>query len=401
MCETDPKLSLKQSLIDKLLRNTISASGLSELCPLIDADDLAYLIQHIYDLNERSILDMAALTGAMRLFDNSKNNRRNSLFTQKMKTGLWNKKDHGRKIVLVEGDSWFNYPIILTDVIDSLSVDEKLAVYSLAKGGDWLLNMLTGRQYVEELSILFPDFFLISGGGNDIVGSRRLAAIIQSKSSLQAYNDNQWAQALMAKAEKKQVPLDPVRFNEGVGYLSKDFFALLMFFHLQYYFMMNGILNGGGSKPTKFPGIKILTQGYDFPIPSLNKGFGLNPLKWYIPFVRLFLGHGSWLKIPLQIRGIDKQGIQDNILYAMIYLFNEMMIEIGYCFNPVDQPKRVFHIDSRGAVGKHGWTDELHAHPGHFIDIGKVFSYCIHHHQVAGSATYDHVYVVKSILPKL
>ena len=58
-------------------------------------------------------------------------------------------------------------------------MENNFAVWSLASGGDWLLNMLSARQYVEELSVLHPDVFLISGGGNDLVGSSRLAAVVE------------------------------------------------------------------------------------------------------------------------------------------------------------------------------------------------------------------------------
>ncbi|HEV2480896.1 MAG TPA: hypothetical protein VGS79_14570 [Puia sp.] len=390
---------MKQDLINKLLDNNISIAELATLCPLVNETDLADILQRIYDLNERDILSLAALTGLMALFDNNKNNRRNARFTKKIQKGF---RDNSlNKIVLAEGDSWFNYPVVLTDVIDALSMDENLAVFSLAKGGDWLLNMLTGRKYVEELSVLHPDFFLISGGGNDIVGARRLAAIVKPPDGENEYEKNLWANALCDKADKTFTEFKEDDFLEGTTYLSKDFFALLMFFHLQFYFMMNGILNGGHSGVTKFPGITILTQGYDYPIPSTNKNFGWNPFKWYIPFVRLLLGHGTWLKIPLEIRGIYKPEKQRKVMYAMIFLFNEMMIQTGAYFNKTTRG-RVFHIDSRGSVGENGWTDELHAQPPHFINTGKVFAYCIRDAEDQHkNASYDHVYVVTDILNKL
>ena len=164
--------------------------------------------------------------------------------------------------MLAEGDSWFNYPIILTDIIDRISMEKDLAVYSIASGGDWFLNMIAGREYVEELSISHPDWFLISGGGNDLVGERRFA------------KDD---------------------YFEGLHFLSKKFYPLLMFFHLQYYFLLKVILKGGDNSNPKFGDIKIITQGYDYPLPSFKKRFGLNPITWYVPFVRKFLGHGSWL----------------------------------------------------------------------------------------------------------
>lgn len=118
----------------------------------------------------------------------------------------------------------------------------------------------------------------------------------------------------------------------------------------------------------------------------------------------LFLGHGTWLKVPLEIRRIGDITTQEQIVYAMIYLFNEMMIQTGACFNEINAQnpsgrKRVCHIDSRGSIGKDGWTDELHAHPCHFINTGRVFSYCIHDHNHSHSS-YDHVYIVSVILKR-
>lgn len=391
--------SYKDCLIKKLLQNEISANELSVLSDMVDAEDLSVILQHIYDLNEKTILEIAALGGVMKIVDEYKNKRRNKAFISKIKAGFRNEGHPNRKIILAEGDSWFNYPIILTDTIDAITMDPDLAVYSLAEGGDWLLNMLTARKYVEELSVLYPDYFLISGGGNDIVGARRLAAIVQPQHDPAQFHKNEWALNLIKQSNKTYVPLHEKDFEEGIGYLSKDFYSLLMFFKLQYTTLIHGILKGSDAGHSKFPGIKIITQGYDFPVPSFNKGFGLTLSRWYIPFIRLFLGHGTWLKTPLQLRGIINADTQRRILYAMIYLFNEMMIDVGRCFNK--NAPRVFHIDSRYSVGPLGWTDELHAQPKHFLNTGRVFSYCIHHNHKPHSATYDHVFVVTDILKKI
>jgi len=170
-----------------------------------------------------------------------------------------------------------------------------------------------------------------------------------------------------------------------------------MFFHLQYYFLIEGILTGGVKEGApKFPGIRIVTQGYDFAIPSYDKEWGLKPWRWYIPFIRSFLGHGGWLKTPLQMRGINNAEVQKKVVYAMIYLFNEMMIEMGTIFEKDEKIKgRVFHVDSRGSLGENGWTDELHPKPEHFLNTGATFVKCINGVQ----PTYPNVYVVKSFFP--
>lgn len=381
-------------LVKGLLANHITIDGLMQLRKLISAQGLSEIITHIYDLNETAVLKIALLDGLLKKFDDKKNARRNARFTTKMEQGF---RDGNNMVILAEGDSWFNYPFILSDIIDRISMEKNMAVYSLASGGDWLLNMLNARNYVEQLSVIHPDVFLISGGGNDLVGSRRVAAIVDPTGKSKAFDDNLWAKKLILKAEAKHVKLDPARFYDGVKYLSKDFFALLMFFHLQYYFLISGIL--GSKNPNanpKFPDIRIITQGYDFVLPSYRKEWGWKPWRWYVPLIRSFAGHGSWLKTPFQIRGINNEQTQENIVYAMIYLFNEMMIEMGTIFEHDDKmPGRVFHIDSRGSLGRTGWTDELHPKQEHFFNTGACFAKCINGEQ----PTYGNVYVVKSIFP--
>jgi hypothetical protein len=381
-------------LVEELLANRISIDGLQKLRQHISAKGLSEIITRIYDLNETSVLKIALLDGLLKKFDDRKNAKRNARFTKKIAGGF---RDGKNLVILAEGDSWFNYPFILSDVIDRIAMEKNMAVYSLASGGDWLLNMLNARNYVEELSVIHPDVFLISGGGNDLVGSRRVAAIVDPSGNSEAFDQNPWAKKLIIKAEAKAVKLDPAKFYDGLKYLSKDFFALLMFFHLQYYFLIRGILSGGrANADPKFPGIRIITQGYDFALPSYKKEWGWKPWRWYVPLIRLVAGHGTWLKTPLQIRGINKSETQENIVYAMIYLFNEMMIEMGTIFEQDDKiPGRVFHIDSRGSLGKDGWTDELHPKPRHFLNTGACFVKCMN----GEPATYGNVYVVKSIFP--
>lgn len=387
----EPPDDNRKAWIKCLLKNRISIQDLQQLRTGITADELSYIIQQIYDLNERYILELSTVDGVLRTLNQIKNKKRNRRFDRKIKNGF-RKPGSSGKVILAEGDSWFNYPILLTDMVDRIAMEKNFALHSLAAGGDWFLSMLSGRQYIEELSILHPDVFLISGGGNDLVGSRRLAAIIDPKGNgLQEYIDSPWAQDLMQKAERIKVPLDNQRFQNGCKYLSKDFFALLMFFHLQYSYLISGLTRQG----SKFSGMKIVTQGYDYPIPSYGKNFGLNPLLWYVPFIRMFLGHGIWLKTPLMMRGITDKVVQTDILYAMIYLFNEMMIQIGVDFNADHREPIVSHIDSRGFMKANGWTDELHPKSSRQILIGEVFVECIN----GARPCYGNVFVVNNRKP--
>jgi hypothetical protein len=385
--------SLKQALIKALLANRISLDDLALLRRHINEVDLSEIIQKIYDLNKTQVYELAALEKAMALVDGMKNSNRNARFTAKINQDF-RKGTH--KVILAEGDSWFNYPVILSDVIDWVGMEDNLAVYSLASGGDWLLNMLNAKKYVEELSVMHPDVFLMSAGGNDLVGRSRLAAVVDPGGSSGEFEQSAWAVALIRGA--KVVPLDRARFANGARFISKDFYALLMFFDLQYYFLLDEILTGrtGDGANSKFPGIQVITQGYDYALPSHQLGFGWNPLHWFRPFIRMFLGHGSWLKTPLQMRGILDPQDQKDIVYAMIYLFNEMMINTGKLFcNMPNVGSKVFHIDSRGSIGPDGWTDELHALPVHFKQIGQTFIDCIN----GEISRHGQVFVVNELHP--
>lgn len=385
-------LEEKATLIDKLLANGISHTELILLRENVDANDLSVILQRIYDLNESHIFRLSAVEERVDRMNRIKNRKRNERFMRSIRNGFRDPGKPKKQVILAEGDSWFNYPILLTDVIDRIGMDPDLAVYSIASGGDWLLNMLSAQDYVEELSILHPDVFLISAGGNDLVGSRRLATILEPGAQCAEFGKNEWAQQLLERKDYTlKIPLEKDRFDKGCSYLSKDFFALLMFFHLQYYFLMSGILEGRGSG-SKFPNIRIITQGYDYAIPSYKKKWGINPLKWYRPIIRSFLGHGSWLKTPMQLRGITNEAAQKDIVYSMIYLFNEMMIEMGGLFNRRCGDRRVCHIDSRTLLTEDDWTDELHPTPAKFMEIGSVFVDCIKNRR---DPDYGHVYIVK------
>jgi len=84
----------------------------------------------------------------------------------------------------IENLKWFQFPRVylnidpVKDIVDWLIEDTKYAVKSLAAGSDWLSNIFYTGEYVEELPKISPDVFLISGGGNDLVGNNRLSIMV-------------------------------------------------------------------------------------------------------------------------------------------------------------------------------------------------------------------------------
>jgi len=92
--------------------------------------------------------------------------RRQARYRQKI--GGWT----GLKVV-AEGDSWFQYPFLLDDIIDQLF--DHWAIYCVSGAGDLLSDMAKQDELTAAIVAEKPDVLLLSGGGNDLLGDGRLA----------------------------------------------------------------------------------------------------------------------------------------------------------------------------------------------------------------------------------
>ncbi|MEM5542643.1 N-acetylmuramoyl-L-alanine amidase [Sulfitobacter sp. AS92] len=80
--------------------------------------------------------------------------------------------------IVSEGDSWFQYPIKLKDVIDVFMAQDDFAVLSLDAAGDLVEHMAVRREYHGALSESGAPVMLLSGGGNDLLGDGRLEQLL-------------------------------------------------------------------------------------------------------------------------------------------------------------------------------------------------------------------------------
>lgn len=74
--------------------------------------------------------------------------------------------------VVAEGDSWFQYPFLLDDVIDQLF--DRWAIYCTSAAGDLLSDMARQDEIAAAVRAQKPDLLLLSGGGNDLLGGGSL-----------------------------------------------------------------------------------------------------------------------------------------------------------------------------------------------------------------------------------
>lgn len=96
--------------------------------------------------------------------------RRQQRYRRKIRSG-W----AGLRVVS-EGDSWFQYPFLLDDVIDHLW--DAYAILSLDAAGDLLTDMVKQGEVVAAVIAERPDVVLLSGGGNDLLGNAQLARVL-------------------------------------------------------------------------------------------------------------------------------------------------------------------------------------------------------------------------------
>ncbi len=184
--------------------------------------------------------------------------RRQARYHQKIGSGTYR-----GPLIVSEGDSWFQYPFVLKDVIDCVMDD--YAVFSLDAAGDTLDNMVRRPEYLDALEDTGASILLLSGGGNDLVAGGNLARHLR--------------------------PFDPRLAPEG--YLLASFDALLDHAIAQ----IDVIVRNVGRA---FPGVHVICHGYDYALPA----------------------DGRWLGKPMNSIGIKQAALQKAIAAIMVDRLN-------------------------------------------------------------------------------
>ncbi|MDF3605373.1 caspase family protein [Paracoccus sp. DMF-8] len=200
-------------------------------------------------------------------------------------------------VIVAEGDSWFQYPLILNDVIDHLS--GKWAINCLSSAGALLEDMVTTPEYAGPLERYGAQILLFSAGGNDLVAGGALA------NHLESYDRDTASQMR---------PED---------YLRASFQQILDNAFAQYERMCRDV---AGS----FPAVRIISHGYDYAIPN----------------------RGRWMGVPMEKRGITDPKLQVQIAQRMVDRFNNGLRLLA------QRMPNLTYVDCRGSVSN--WYDELH-----------------------------------------
>lgn len=155
--------------------------------------------------------------------------------------------------------------------------------------------------------------------------------------------------------------------------------------------------------------MQIITQGYDNVIPSKDVVRGLNPIRWMI---NMFTGTGKWLYFPMRTNGIDNKENQKKIMKAMIFYFNEMILDLTYEKDTMgkDVNPNNYHVDNRGLMewifrncpGKETryWFDEIHPRKLPFKYISRNYQYLIYNYYLKKSDLTQKSYKTVDLIEK-
>lgn len=226
-------------------------------------------------------------------------------------------KEFPDRIKLVsEGDSWFQHPLV-SDTIDHLAAH--YAIFCVAAAGDTLRNITMPigtppiEEYLKAIEEQQPRVFVLSGGGNDILGEqfrRYIKAGVPAGSAPQAYLDTLLASDL-----------------DSLQAMYRTLFKTLQI---------------------KRPDLPILVHGYDYVIPLsvTNKG---------------------WLGRYMIEKGITDSDTRKAILHYILDEFSKRLKDVAKEFPMVS------YIPTLGTVPDNEWYDEIHPNGEGFARVAEKF----------------------------
>lgn len=236
------------------------------------------------------------------------------------------KKYPAKVRIVSEGDSWFQHPLV-TDIIDHVS--RLYPVYCVAAAADTLRNYVSarykrGEYFLDTLQKEQPSFFLLSGGGNDILGSQFRGYLNENPG-----ND-------LPEGEDPRRFLKDSLFDELKSLM--DIYRTL-FNHLK----------------SEYPQLCVIVHGYDYPV-KLNDA------------------RKGWLGKYMIEKGIDRPGDRKAAIRLIMDTFNELLKQVADEF-----AGQVYYLDVRNIVrcneaeGVDQWYDEIHPNHDGFQQVAMKF----------------------------
>lgn len=248
-----------------------------------------------------------------------------------------------RPVLVAEGDSWFQFPFLLDDIVDQL--DAPYHVWCVSAAGDTLGNMIDGApEYVEALAqqAELPNVLLFSGAGNDLVG------------------EDPDGTSVLYRVLRDFEPGRPAGF-----YLDTDAFAeRLAFIERAYRTLLSTVDRSFGGR------VAVVLHGYDRALPG-GPGDPRRPL---------WAANDQWIGAPLSKRGITDPLLRRAIVSLMIDRLNELQRRLCGGNASGGSFPNAYHVDVRGTLpAVSDWADELHPTDAGFARAAQRFEAVLAH----------------------
>lgn len=250
--------------------------------------------------------------------------------------------DDPKPIVVVEGDSWVQFPLLIDEIVDHLNSD--FLIRCLGAAGDTADNMIhRDPEYIRELATLEQRLakkkrkvaaFVLSASGNDVIGADAAGQSVLLK-LLRNHQPGKGANA----------HIDPKA--------SKAVFAFL---EEAYGKVIETVRTTAGYKD-----LPILIHGYDYAIPG---GFADDPRH------PIWAAQDKWLGAPMRAKGIVDPVLQREIVRVLIDRLYQMCDKL----TGDSRVTKVYVVDARGALGPiDSWADEIHGTSDGFATVASRF----------------------------
>lgn len=253
-----------------------------------------------------------------------------------------------KPVIVSEGDSWFQFPILVNEVIDHLNGEH--AILSLGAAGDTAANMVHGNLAPKQTEYLINliaqvknvKAFLFSAAGNDIIGEDPISKKSALFDILHDFNGDT---------------------NDVAGHINEAVLAQrLADLRIAY----SKVISDIRSEP-RLARLPIIFHGYDYPFPS--------PWGTDDPRNPLHAKDNEWLGEPLDARHFPsatqaelelRRGIVRELidrLYAMLDGLAGSSAQTG-----------IWVVNCRGAMPDVGdWIDEIHGTTNGFAKVADRF----------------------------
>lgn len=279
----------------------------------------------------------ADFESAMKIGNGLDRLRRRSKFFNRMKS------KPNSPVLVAEGDSWFQFPLLVKDTIDHLS--KKYAVWCVSAAGDTAQNMVLGSraakatEYLEALRRNKKNVkaFLFSAAGNDIIGEDPVTQVPVILDLLKPFNGN--------KADVSG-HINHALLAEKITFLKGAYAQVIA----------NVRLEKG------FERLPIIVHGYDVPFPyPWAKNDARSPI---------WAKKDEWLGSAMKKRKINDVKLRRAIITVMIDALYDMLNDLA------GDPKTtgVWVVDCRGTLPKPtDWADEIHGTSDGFAVVAARF----------------------------